>query len=330
MYVQKLDLKNKISFITFKNDLGLEVTFTNYGASIYSIRFKDELLTLSPSELDDFYTSPAYFGKTIGRIALRIKEGKLDIDGKTYQLDTNERGNTLHGGANSISNMVWNRSFKKSDNGFSITFNLKTKKGMNGFNGKGIYEVKYKIPNDSNDIIIEFSFKCSENTLCSMTNHTYFNLGLENDILNHKLTIKADKYGVMDNDLLIERYDDVSNTIFDFRNGMKVGDHINDPILNHDHLRGYDHRFLLNDIGVNSSKVILENTNFSISIFSDLDNLVVYTDGFNSYCKLLGNTSDTFHKGLTLEVTNTEPQYIRKNESYFHYVKMHFEKKKNK
>lgn len=49
-------------------------------------------------ELYQKYNSP-YFGETIGRVANRIKNGKIDsLNGKSYSLAVNNGPNSLHGG----------------------------------------------------------------------------------------------------------------------------------------------------------------------------------------------------------------------------------------
>ena len=43
--------------------------------------------------LDDYIKTPYQVGKTIGRIAGRIKDAKFEIDGTKYQLTPNEHNN---------------------------------------------------------------------------------------------------------------------------------------------------------------------------------------------------------------------------------------------
>lgn len=50
------------------------------------------------SDLYKSHNSP-FFGETIGRVANRIKDGKIDhLNGKSYTLARNDEPNTLHGG----------------------------------------------------------------------------------------------------------------------------------------------------------------------------------------------------------------------------------------
>ena len=82
--------------LIIKNNNGLELALTSLGASIYSIKFCDELMTLTPQDYQDFAKDNIYYGKTIGPIPNRLKNGRIVINRKAYQLNTNEGKNTLH------------------------------------------------------------------------------------------------------------------------------------------------------------------------------------------------------------------------------------------
>ena len=52
--------------------------------------------------------NPAYMGCTVGRVCNRIDEGQFELDGKKYQLATNNDPNHLHGGNVGWDKQVWN------------------------------------------------------------------------------------------------------------------------------------------------------------------------------------------------------------------------------
>ena len=78
---------------TLKNASGMEVSITNYGGRIVSLLVPDrngELkdVVLGFDNLTDYYpeNNETDFGASIGRYANRIKDGRITVDGKEYQL----------------------------------------------------------------------------------------------------------------------------------------------------------------------------------------------------------------------------------------------------
>lgn len=76
------------------------VTFLPLGAIIksYTINGVNIVQSFPTTDLYQKHNSP-FFGETIGRVANRIKDGKIDsLNGKSYDLVVNNGPNTLHGG----------------------------------------------------------------------------------------------------------------------------------------------------------------------------------------------------------------------------------------
>lgn len=63
----------------------------------------------TPGYLED----TAYLGRTIGRIANRIKNGEFEFRGKTTKLHTNLPPHHLHGGPNGIAKVKFKKKIKK-------------------------------------------------------------------------------------------------------------------------------------------------------------------------------------------------------------------------
>ena len=88
---------------TLSNENGMEVTLSNYGATVLSVKTPDrkgnqEEVTLQYSKLENIIANSPYYGSTCGRVANRIADGKFSLNNKDYTLVQNNGPNHLHGG----------------------------------------------------------------------------------------------------------------------------------------------------------------------------------------------------------------------------------------
>ena len=122
----------------------LKVELLNLGATIKKLEVKDKNgnfrnVVLGFEDIEKYRENPAYFGAVIGRTAGRIKNAELKIGDKIYNLDSNNNGNTLHGGKNSISHRFW--AVEKIENGF--IFSIKSPHLDNGYPANIEIKVSY-------------------------------------------------------------------------------------------------------------------------------------------------------------------------------------------
>ena len=105
----------EIFLYTLKSPSGMTVKITNYGGTITQILVPDRNKKFGDVVLGfdslDGYTSPnntSYFGALIGRYGNRIAHGHFILDGKPYQIPTNDNGvNSLHGGTVGFNKRIW-------------------------------------------------------------------------------------------------------------------------------------------------------------------------------------------------------------------------------
>jgi len=187
-----------------------------------------------------------HFGPTTGRVCNRIAKGKFTLDGKTYQLATNNGPNHLHGGVKrSLDKVVWNAEVVTSERGPSVKFTYSSPDAEEGFPGKLDVTVTYTLTPKS-ELWIEYQAKTDQATPVNLTNHSYFNLAGAGSasVLDHELFVAADTFTPVDDTLIpTGKQVPVAGTPVDFTKPTRVGDRI-EALLDTPTI-GYDHNFVL-------------------------------------------------------------------------------------
>ncbi|WP_437203056.1 aldose epimerase family protein [Planctomicrobium sp. SH664] len=227
-----------VSLFTLKNEF-LQVRLTDVGAALVSLETPDRWgnwrnITVSAPQADYYLSNPSYLGATVGRFANRIGRGEFWLEGKRYQLATNNGSNHLHGGLRGFTHAHWHAEPTEQ----SVTFRLLSPDGDEGYPGNLNTSVTYTL--NQNELLIQYSARSDAPTVINLTNHTYWNLAGGGSILDHQLELWSDLYLEADADVLpTGRMLDVANTPFEFRYSHRIGDFI-DQIP-----PGYDHCFLI-------------------------------------------------------------------------------------
>jgi aldose 1-epimerase len=228
-------------------DKQLTVRVITFGAHIASVMAPDKKgnvtdVVLGYKDLGGYLLdNKTYLGSVVGRYGNRIGKGKFSLGGKQFQLDTNNNGNTLHGGTTGFDRLNW--TGKQVANGVELT--VVSPDGDMGFPGKLTAHVTYTLAGDK--LKISYSATTDKPTVVNLTQHTYFNLAGHGTILEHMLTIDADKYTPTDALSIPEGpLATVAGTPFDFRKGTAIGERVNTPNEQLKRGGGYDHNWVLN------------------------------------------------------------------------------------
>jgi aldose 1-epimerase len=229
---------------TFTNENGMQVSIINYGGTVTKIITKDKDgkdgdVILGYGSLTGYLQKGnPYFGCLIGRYGNRIAKGKFMVDGKTYQLATNNNGQSLHGGVKGYDKVMWTVKTKTDS---SLTLTYLSKDGEEGYPGNLNIEVIYELTSD-NGLKINYAATTDKATPINLTNHCYFNLsgGKDTTILQHKLQLNANKFTEVDAVLIpTGKLPDVKNTPMDFNTAKEIGKDIAAV------KGGYDHNWVL-------------------------------------------------------------------------------------
>ncbi len=237
--------------ITIVNKNGIELRAITYGGIITSLKTPDRDgksgdIVLGFDSIDGYLGDHPFFGAIIGRYGNRIAKGRFTIDGTEYKLATNNGPNHLHGGLKGFDKVVWKAEVLPDMPGRrGVVFSYTSADGEEGYPGKLDVKVTYTL-NDNNELIVDYLAHTDKATHVNLTQHSYFNLAGEGDILGHELTIDADRYTPVDATLIpTGELAPVEGTPFDFRKSTPIGARINDA---HEQIKngsGYDHNWVL-------------------------------------------------------------------------------------
>lgn len=234
-------MTNGLFTYTLTNSHGFEVSVTNYGGAVTSLKAPDRdgnfgEIVLGFKTLDEYVRCPRYFGALIGRHANRIARGRFTLDGVEYQLPCNNGVNHLHGGFKGFDKRVWD--VRESDKALHLSYF--SKDGEEGYPGNVTASVDYTLLD--NELRVDYLATTDRDTIVSLTNHSYFNLRGTGTILDHELTLIADAFTPVSKDLIpTGEIKSVEGTPMDFRKAKAIGSELANVA------GGYDHNFVLND-----------------------------------------------------------------------------------
>lgn len=244
-----------VKLFTLTNASGAQVSITEYGGIVVSIKVPDRDgnlgdVALGYDNLDAYVQDTPYFGAITGRYANRIAAGRFEIDGTTYELPVNNGPNSLHGGIKGFDKVVWKG--EPTAPGDGVTFRYVSADGEEGYPGKLDATVTYTWT-DANELKIEYLASTDKPTVINLTNHSYFNLkdGGASTILEHELMINADRYTPVADAGAIPTGElaSLDGTPLDFREATVIGERIEEENEQLGFGSGYDHNYVLNASG---------------------------------------------------------------------------------
>lgn len=234
---------------TLQNSKGMRMTVTNFGGKIMTLLVPDrngkfDDVVLGYDSANQYPAGNPYFGAMIGRFGNRIAAGQFTLNGKSYQLATNNGKNALHGGPTGFHNRVW--SVQPQGPG-KLMMSYVSADGEEGYPGTLTLNVTYTLT-DQNELEISYEATANQPTILNPTHHSFFNLaGAGNgDILGHQLELMAEQFLPVDEGLIpTGTLTPVDKTPFDFRQPHAIGERIgqNDGQLVAG--KGYDHCWVL-------------------------------------------------------------------------------------
>ena len=304
-------MNSRCRMVSVKNDEGLEVTLCDFGASIYEIRLLSMPMTIACKDFDQWMSSRSYFGKTVGRIAGRVKDSKIKIGDKEYQLDANEGKNSLHSGKDALCFKPWIYDIHETKRGAVVDFYYHLEDGEEGLPGVQTINVRYTIHRKKNVLDVKIiAGKPSKDTYTRLTIHPYFNLGGDLTIKDHEFTLDADRVSLFDEGCVATDFVPVPPYL-DFRKTVYLGKALSNEELNKLPTKGLDHVFIRTGADnpdyrkdrslMKKPIAILESKRANLQIFTTFPAITCYADNFPGGGMLTNGNEEEKHSGIALE-----------------------------
>ena len=326
--------------LTLTNKNGQTLVLYNYGITIQSWQVNTKYhgrkdILLGRDDWSGYLQDHPNFGCIIGRYANRIGKGHLVIEDKTYQLSKNLNGHHLHGGFSGFGKKVWDiQHVLIHPTEAEIHFVYESPDGEEGYPGTLTATVIVRFT-DENELIFDMYAHTDKDTVCNLSQHCYFNLGNEEQILNHELQVHSLQITETDNELIPTGIlKNVQDTPFDFTKPKLIGSSIyaTNALLEHAH--GYDVNYVLdknrNRYSEPVARVFEEYNELQLEVFTSLPGLQLYTG--NWLAGVSGKNNQPYKKygGLCLEPqffpdSPHHPDFpdtvLRAGEVYHHWIK---------
>lgn len=298
-----------IFLYTIEND-SARLTLTNVGAAIYSLSVFSRDVVCGFETLDGYIKDTSSQGAIVGRVAGRIENAEIEIDGAIYMLTANQRGHCLHGGL-AFDKRIWD--FDSCDDN-SITFSCFSPDGEEGFPGNLVTKVTYTLKDT--ELKISYSAIPDAKTPICLTNHSYFNLNkIGTTALDHKVKIYASEYTECVDSIPTGRRLPVDGTVLDFREPRRLSEGRPDDF-------SYDHNFHI------EPTVFYDGLALAAEAYGDDIKMSIYTDQpcVLLFCsRFLANRSGDFFRGCDKKLgheafcfeTQTEPNCVKRGEAIY-------------
>lgn len=235
---------------TLKNEF-LTAEVLTYGATLRRLVFGGVDVVLGYDTLSEYERNDGYVGATVGRVCNRIGGASFGLNGKTYPLAKNDGENHLHGGARGFDKRVW-AAEPLAD---GLRLHRLSPDGEEGYPGTLAVSVTYRLAGES--LRIEYEAESDADALCSLTNHSYFNLNGGGTAMAHTLALAAERYletspGCLPTGWALP----VAGTPFDFHAAKAVGRDIDTAAEQLRLVNGYDHHFCVDGAGLRRAAVL--------------------------------------------------------------------------
>lgn len=329
----------QVDLYTLSN-AGIQVGILNLGGIVNFLKVPDKrgILTdivLGYDTVAEYEQNDGYFGALIGRCANRIAQGRFTLGGKEYNLYRNNGDNHLHGGRVGFDRKIWQANVENN----RLVLTLTSPDGDEGYPGRLDVSVSHSLSDDGT-FTWEYAARTDKDTVCNLTNHTYFNLSGHDSgpVSEQILSIESDRFTQTDSKLIpTGTILPVDGTPMDFRLPHKIGGRIKQD---YEALRlagGYDVNYAVRgETGTlrKAAFAYCEQSGIAFNLYTTLPGVQLYTGNFIE--NVAGKSGAVYREnsGFCLETQyfpdavnhpSFEQPLLKAGETYNHTTSLRFE-----
>lgn len=297
---------------TLENARGESVTILDLGGIIRSLNVRNARggyvdVALGYDSPGEYLDKGGYLGSIVGRYANRIGGSRFSLNGVTYNLNSNDGKNHLHGGFVGFDKKIWDVRYEDGKLALSLLSPHMEENYPGGLN----VEVTYSFT-DEGELVIEYRAQSDRDTIVNLTNHCYFNLNGGGDVLSHELRICAEYMLPADAELIpTGEIRSVKGTPFDFTDFKPIGKDIESDDEQLKFAGGFDHNFCLDKSCKRACELFSGESGILMEVFTDKPGLQFYSGNFLSGVSGKGGAVYNKRAGLCLE-TQHYPDSVNK------------------
>jgi len=225
-------------------DGAMACNILTYGGAVQSLTVPDRDgggvdVALGFDTLDAYRTQTAYLGALIGRFGNRVGGARFTLGGTEYILPANEGPNQLHGGPDGFDKRLWTVGTLTEN---AVTLSLTSPDGDMGYPGELRARVAYRLADGA--LTLSYEAESTKDTVCNLTNHTYFNLAGHNSgpVTGQTIRLYASSYLPTDAaSIPTGQIAKVDGTPMDLRAPRRIGARIDEDFEQLRLAGGYDH-----------------------------------------------------------------------------------------
>ncbi len=290
----------KNHLIEIDNEKGIKIYLSRVGASLHSIYYRGQLMTLTPQNVGDFLKTNCFYGKTIGPTFEKINNIVTCINNP---LKTKIEKEKL--GLNAA---IFDVAEFHNKNGLgAVIFKFGSKREVFGLSGNIIYQVSYGL-NEKNEIEISLNALGDQDAPLTMSSFTYFTLG-EKDLKNLSLTLSSSR-------IIDEGKEKELVPQLDFNHKKNLFSDLDEE-------SGYNHF-----IKMDKREAVLKSDEIELRIETDFGCVYLESDNNGSVFKT-EHTASNKHRGLLLGFMDHPlfPRLVKKKNLYSKTIKLTFSQK---